>query len=187
MTKRTKPSLPVPPEPEPEEPLTPREEKLAMLYAQGGKSLSACCREVGLHPDSQRLRERVRQGDIGQAIARRMRQLGLTLDAPLLKIREFYDAKKEVLNPVGLVLDDSGSTTKIAEVVELRDNDSQRWAVEQTLKLHGAYPKDDAGPAGAGPAAVNIVFTGTGPQPINTGIHVVTIHPGGGNGNGHRH
>lgn len=182
---------PTGPPPAGELPLTPREERLAMLYAEGGKSLSECCRIVGLNPRSGDLYDRVKRGNIGQVVARRMRELGITLDAPLLKIRDFYDATKDVLNPTGLVLGEDGKTVKAAEIVALRDNESQRWAAEQTLKLLDAYPTEDVGGAGTSPAAVTIVFAGQAPQQVKTGIQIVTIQPSEGNwqgnGNGHRH
>jgi hypothetical protein len=177
-------ALPPPPPDDEVIDLTPREMRLAMLYAEGKKSLSACCREVGLHPDSNAIQQRVKYGNIGQAISRRMRELGLGLDPPLLKIREMYDAKKEVVT-VGTVMNDDGKVLRGSEIVELRDNDSQRWAAEQNLKLLNAYPKDDLGSVGNGPVAVNIVFA-QGPQSTKkTGIQIVTIERGEGNGNGH--
>lgn len=178
--------------------LTPRETRLAMLYAEGGKTLAACCREVGLNPESHGLKDRVRKGNIHTVVAHRMKELGLSIDAPLLKIREFYDAKKEVPNPAAnskegqlVALVHGGVVTP---TLELRDNDSQRWAAEQTLKLHGAYPseKDKQAGQGDGPiVGLKIIvgsIQGDGASPAN-GVGVcaalkITAGPANG-GNGH--
>jgi hypothetical protein len=146
-----------------------------MLYAEGNKSLAACCRAVGLNPESHGLRDRVKHGDIGKVVVHRMGELGITLDAPLVKIREMYDAKKEVLNPAissnaaHLAAMVNGAT--VSPTIELGDNESQRWAVEQTLKLLGAYPKpnEDTAAKPDGPLAIRIYIQ---PSP-----HEATVPP----------
>ena len=126
--------------------LLPREEALASLLAQGNISVAEACRRCGFNPSSSTIRNRLKPGgDIHRWVISRMRELGLTLDVALLKVREFLDAKKEVPNPAannqGARLAAMIHGEKISPTLELRDNESQRWATEQTLKLHGAYPK----------------------------------------------
>jgi AraC-like DNA-binding protein len=138
--------------------LLPREEKLASLLAQGNITVAEACRQCGFNPTSNTIRNRLKPGgDIHQHVVTRMRELGLTLDVGLLKVREFLDAKKEVPNPAvsnkTAQLSAMVNQTTVPETLELRDNESQRWAAEQTLKLHGAYPKEtkDDPNHGAGP------------------------------------
>jgi hypothetical protein len=169
-----------------------------MLYAEGNLSLAACCRVVGLNPESHTIRDRVKHGDINRVVVHRMHELGITLDAPLLKIREMYDAKKEVLNPAvssnaaHLAAMIQGQT--VSPVIELRDNESQRWAVEQTLKLRNAYPRQEQpGAPAIGPLAVQVVFESSQAEtphhetPTSLGVRVQfeAPHNGtGGNGRG---
>ena len=78
------------------------------------------------------------------------------------KIREMYDAKKEVPNPAansqGAHLAAMVNGTTVSPTLELRDNESQRWAAEQTLKLGSAYPKETQPGTTVGPLAVQVVF-----------------------------
>jgi len=113
--------------------LLPREEKLAALLAQGNISVAEACRQCGFNPTSSTIRNRLKPGgDIRQRVVSRMRQLGLTLDVALLKVREKLDAREtKFFQKDGLV-------------VETRDVEAHRIqldAAETVLDLHGAYPK----------------------------------------------
>lgn len=128
--------------------LLPREEKLASLLAQGNITVAEACRQCGFNPTSSTIRNRLKPGgDIHQHVVSRMRELGLTLDVGLLKVRGLLDATKEVLNPAmgsnAAHMAAMVKETTVPPTLELRDNESQRWAAEQTLKLHGAYPKQE--------------------------------------------
>jgi hypothetical protein len=110
--------------------------------------VAEACRQAGFHPSSTTIRNRLKLGgDIHAVVVRRMRELGLTLDVALLKVREKLDAKETVL------------ARQITDSRDLENHSIQLDAAKTILELHGAHPEKGEKAPPAAPLEVETLFT----------------------------
>ncbi len=201
--------------------LRPREERVAQGVA-AGKSISQAMREAGFHPTSRTVRDRLKPGgDIHARVVEILNQEGVTLVHAAKRLRESMDAEETKFFPTVAQLRKvcvcaACRTPWEADpkVVACPKCGGLDWAVREetyipretviahghrldavdlAFKLHGAYPKEQDGPQGAGPVAVEVVVNPPAQQVAPVGIQIVTVQPGNGHGhngngtNGRRH